>query len=438
MVLRLLIAFLLLTAPAKAALFKPAVHTLPNGMQIMVVENHRAPVVLHMLWYKVGSADEPANHAGVAHFLEHMMFKGTDEHPDQDYSADIAALGGEDNAFTSYDYTAFFARVHPRQLETVMRMEAERITTLELNDDDIRVERDVVQQERAQRDEDTAESRFAVAVNRAFHGTHPYARPIIGYPDTISAYAEDTIRPFYEAHYAPNNVIAIIVGDVRAADVFALADTVYGPLVPRPVPPRVRTGTVLAEPLRITRAEAEVQQPQLHLMWPAVSAHQNSQDSLALQVLTEVLTSPDGTLQQDLVFKNDIAVGVDVSYDSDRLNGSVVTLSASPRPGVSMTKLENALLASWHRALGTLDDAAVKRAKQRLLDSATLARDGIHTPAYAFGMALTTGQSVADVENWPQNIAAVTTAAVRRVAQPLTGTARLTAQLLPAAEGKKP
>lgn len=442
MVLRLIFTALCLipwlATPADAALFKPAVHTLPNGMQIVVIENHRAPVVLHMLWYKVGSADEPLAHAGVAHFLEHMMFKGTTEHPDQDFSADIAALGGEDNAFTSYDYTAFFAKVHPRQLENVMRMEAERITSLELNDDDIRVERGVVQQERAQRNESTAEDRFDVEVNSLFFGTHPYARPVIGFADTIDGYAEDNIRPFYKAHYAPNNAVAIIVGDVKADDVFMLAENVYGELQPSIIPPRIRSGDILAQPLRITRAEPEVQQPQLHLLWPAVSAHQNSRDSLALQVLTELLTSPDGNLQQDLIFKKSMAVGVDVGYDSDRLNGTSLTLSVSPRTGVSMDKLETALLASWQRALKNIDDAAVTRAKQRLLDTATLARDSINTPAYVFGMALTTGQSIADVENWPQNIAAVTTAEVKRVAQSFTETPRLTAQLLPAPVGGQP
>lgn len=422
----------LLATPAAASLFKPDVHTLPNGMRIIVVENHRAPVVQHMLWYKVGSADEKPEDAGVAHFLEHMMFKGTRQNPDQDYSAAIAALGGEDNAFTSFDYTAFFARVHPKQLETVMRMEAERIVDLELDDDDIRIEQGVVQQERAQRNEATASARFGVLVNSLFHGTHPYARPIIGFPETIDAYTESSIEDFYEAHYAPNNAIAVIVGDVKAADVFALADQIYGPLRAHDIPPRVRTGEGLAAPQRVTRSEADVRQPQLHLMWPAPSSIQNKRDSLALQVLVETLSTADGKLQQELVYKTNLAVGVGVSYDSDRLNGSALSLSISPQDGVGMPRLEAALLASWRAALVNIDEAAVRRAKQRLLDTATLARDSIATPAYVFGMALTTGQTVADVEQWPQDIANVSIEDIRRVARKFLETPRLTAQLLPA------
>lgn len=437
--IRLFILALLVLAPAAAptaaqaaGLFKPAVHDLENGMRIIVVENHRAPVALHMLWYKVGSADEEPQDGGIAHFLEHMMFKGTRQNPDQDYSAAIAALGGEDNAFTSTDYTAFFARVHPRQLEAVMRMEAERITDLELDDEDIRIEQGVVQQERAQRMEATASDRFRAAVSEAFYGTHPYARPVIGTRDTIAAYTARSVENFYEEHYAPNNVIAIVVGDVKAADVFKLADEIYGPLRAADIAPRVRAGDILAQPLRITRSESGVQQPQLLLMWPAVSAAQNPRDALALQVLVETLSTPDGVLQQKLVFQNNIAVSLGVSYDSDRLNGSALALSASPHADVSMGKLEGDLLKAWHKALDNISDTAINRAKQRLLDTAALARDNIHTPAYVFGMALTTGQTIAEVEHWPRHIAAVNTRDVRRLAAQFKETPRLTAQLLPA------
>lgn len=433
MVLRtlLFLALTLFVTPASAALFSPAIETLPNGLTVMVIENHRAPVVLHMIWYKVGSADEPAEHAGVAHFLEHMMFKGTRQHPDQDYSAEIAALGGEDNAFTSYDYTAFFARVHPRELENVMKMEAERITSLELDAEDIAVERGVVQQERAQRNESSAEARFGVEVNAMFYGSHPYARPVIGTRDTIDGYESRNIKPFYDEHYAPNNAVLIIVGDVNAPDVFKLAADVYGGLREADVPDRVRTGDILQTPERITRTAPEVQQPQLHLMWPAPSAHQNKKDSLAIQILVEALTSPDSKLQQDMMFRGKLAVGVDADYDSDRYNGSALSLSASPRAGVAVDTLERKLLATWRAALKNISESAVTRAKQRLLDTATLARDSIQTPAYVFGMALTTGQTVADVENWTKDIAAVSTADVRRVAHQFTAAPRLTAALLP-------
>ena len=198
-------------------------------------------------------------------------------------------------------------------------------------------------------------------------------------------------------------------------------------------PPRLRTtDAAVAQPTRITRSEKGVQQPQLHFMWPVASAAQAPKDSLALQVLVETLDTPDGVLQQSLVFQKNIAVGVGLDYDSDRLNGSALSLSASPHPDVTMAVLERELRNAWHKALNDISDAAINRAKQRLLDTAALARDNIHTPAYVFGMALTTGQTIAEVEQWPQRIAAINAADVRRVAKQFRDVPRLTAQLLPA------
>lgn len=423
--------------PAQAALFKPVTATFANGLQVVVVENRRAPVVLHMMWYRVGSADEVAAEAGIAHFLEHMMFKGTKENPAQDYSAEIAALGGVDNAFTSFDYTAYFARIHPERLSDVMRMEAARMTGLRLDYDDIEVERGVVQQERAERNESSAAARFMLDMNALFYGAHPYARPIIGTRATIDDYNKRAVDAFYLTHYAPNNAILLIVGDVAAADAIAEARTIYEELPSAMLAPRVRTGALPTSPMRLTRSAAEVKQAQLHWWWPAPSARQDPAASLALQVLVEVLNSPDSPLQQDLVYQKPLAAGVQLDYDADRLDSSSVTLSAVPRAGTSNAVLEQALQRSWQRALAAIDEAAVARAQQRLLDTATLARDSLHVPAYVFGMALTTGQSIADVENWPKNIAAVNTAAVRRAAASLRGTPLLAAQLLPAAENVK-
>ncbi|MGE3769693.1 MAG: M16 family metallopeptidase [Bdellovibrionales bacterium] len=427
---RALVLLIFLSGTASAAVFNPHTTTLDNGLQVIVVENPRAPVVLHMLWYKTGSADEPAHPAGLAHFLEHMMFKGTTVEPEQDFSAAVSALGGSDNAFTGYDYTAFFQKIHPDFLPDVMHMEAERMRGLELSAEDIRIERDVVMQERAQTSTATPQDRWREKVSAAFYAQHPYSRPIIGWGNAIADFDQTNVRAYYDAQYAPNNAILIASGDIKAEAFFNLARDIYGSLPPRHIGPRQRSGNIATAPGRLTQVDKDVRQPQLVWMWPAVSARTAAHnDANALQVLAEIMNAPDGLLQKELVLEQKAAVGVSISYDESRYDATSFTVSTSPTTGHSLDNLERALKAVWPQALATITEADLARAKRRLRDSAELARDNIFIPAYAFGLALTTGSTIEDVENWPDRIATVSLADIRRVAADFEGTPLLAARL---------
>jgi len=431
--IRILGLLLIATAPASAAVFNPVSKTLPNGLQVIVAENHRAPVVLHMLWYKTGAADEPASHAGLAHFMEHMMFKGTHTHPEQDFSAEIAALGGEDNAFTSYDYTAFFQRIDPSQLETVMGMEAERMSDLELDAHDMQVEKSVVTQERAQRTS-TPQDRFQETISAAFYGTHPYARPVIGWDQTIADYSTKALQDYYNTHYRPNNAVLVISGAVTPDNAFAMAEKAYGDIAPADTPVRARTGSISTTPARLTQTDKDVKQPQLAWMWPAPSMRTAAgNDAYALQVLTEILNAADGVLMKTLVHDTNIAVGVSASYNDASYDTTDFSVAASPAPNQTLDRLENALRKTWPKALQSINETSLKRAKQRLIDGAALARDSIQSPSYVFGTALATGSNIEAIENWPDSIAAVSLADVQRVAGNFTGTPLLAARL----EGEK-
>lgn len=426
-----LLASLLLATPATAAVFNPVTRTLPNGLEVVVVENHRAPVVLQMLWYHTGAADEPEDGAGLAHYIEHMMFKGTIAHPDMDFSAAVASLGGEDNAFTSYDYTAFYQKVPPAQLDQVMQMEAERMTGLKVDPQKAATERSVIQQERGQRNESTPEAKFSLKLQEALYQGHPYGRAVIGTKDSIDKLSAEQIATYYHARYAPNNATLIIVGDVAAADAIALAEKNYGGAPRRQLPARARPAIERKAPQQLTVREAQVRQPVLALAWlaPNYSAP-GALNPYAFDLLENILNSPNGALAQQLIYQRGIAVDAEVSYDGNKLNEGDFTLTLSPRPDVLIDTAE----AKLQKTLQTIQQKGISAAeladaKRRLIESATLARDTLTSAAYAFGTARTTGESIDDVESWPDRVEAVkleeVNAALATLRQPADVTARL-------------
>ncbi len=432
---RLAISFLLwplLATPAAAAIFNPATKILPNGLEVIVVENHRAPVALQMIWYHTGSADEDPLHPGLAHYLEHMMFKGTKDHPDQDFSAEVAGLGGEDNAFTSYDYTAFYQRVPPAALPTVMAMEAERMTGLMMAEQKFDTEKSVIQQERGERNESTPEAKFSVKLQSVLYKGHPYERPVIGTEASIAGLTRDELYDYYQAHYAPNNATLVIVGDVKAEDAFAEAEAAYGAIPSKTLPNRVRSTLTAQKPQQLTVADKNVQQPLLALAWHAPNyKHADKVNPYALDILADLMNLPDSSLQQDLVYQHEIAVSVNADYDGDKFDDGDFTVTLSPRPGMPLDKATGALkqsLAALQKAGITADQLA--RAKKRLIESAELARDPLSAAAYAFGVARATGETVDDVENWPDKIDAVTLADMQAALKFLAPAPAVTAKLV--------
>ncbi|ACJ00938.1 M16 family metallopeptidase [Rhodospirillum centenum] len=420
-----LLALVALSPPAVAKVFEPETFTLSNGMQVVVVTNRRAPVVSHMLWYKVGAADEPPGRSGIAHYLEHLMFKGTDDIPSGEFSKIIARNGGRDNAFTSYDYTAYFQNIARDRLDLVMKMEADRMADLSFTEEVAKPELAVVMEERRQRTENDPASRLWEQQQSMLFVHHPYGVPIIGWMHEIARLGRDDAFAFYRTWYAPNNAVLVVSGDITAAELKPLAEKYYGAVAARPVPPRQRTEEPPTEgERRITLHDAQVRQPSWSRVWKAPSYTTGAKEhAYALQVLETVLSGgATSRLYRTLVVEQKVAAGVSMSYSPTSLDLGTLGVSATPMPGTDVAALETAVeavLASVLKDGVTAEEVAT--AKTRMVREATFARDSLQGPAYAFGMALTTGQTVADVEAWPDRIAAVTAEQVNAAARAVLG-----------------
>jgi zinc protease len=414
--------------PAHAAVFYPTDFTLANGLQVVVVPNHLAPVVSQMVWYKVGAADEVAGKNGLAHYLEHLMFRGTSDIPPDEFSKIIAAQGGQDNAFTAYDYTAFFGEVAADRLPMIMQMEADRMHNLRITPETAEPELHVVLDERQQRTDNDPEGRFIEKLDHQFMSNYPYGRPVIGWKSEIEKLSVTDAQKFYKAHYAPNNAVVVISGDVKVEDVMRLAAATYGRVPKQAVAPRhVFTPAPPPTTHDFTKIDTGIEQPQIIWRFAAPSyATQTDNKAYAYEVLAEALDGGEsGILYQKLVTEQGIASAVETGYDPDARGETSFTLAASPHPGKSAKKLKAVLRETLQALAGTgLDADTVDRAKQRLQRSAIFAREGLMMPGYAFGMALTTGHKVADVEAWPDRINAVGVDQVNAALRELAGSPR--------------
>ncbi len=441
LIVALLVLPLLGPGDGRAEVFIPQSFTLANGMRVVVIPNHRAPVVTHMVWYKVGSADDPHGRSGIAHFFEHLMFKATKTLKSGEFSRIVARNGGRDNAFTSNDYTGYFQSVAVDRLPIVMSMEADRMRNLVLDPAEIEPERQVVLEERRSRTDNSPRARLYEQMNAALYLNHPYRNPIIGWEHEIRAIGLADLKAFYDRWYAPNNAVLVVAGDITAEKLRPLAEKYYGRLEPGPATPRQRT----QEPppgaaRRITLSDKRVRQPGWRRAYLAPS-HGFGDKTLIypLEVLAEIFGSgPTSRLYRSLVIDQKLAVSARARYDADGLGPSSFSVGASPLPGISMEKLEAGIEAQIARLMdqGVSEDETA-RARQRLIDGAVFARDSLRAGARVLGAALSAGQSIADVENWPDRIAAVSAAQVSAAARAVFRTrASVTGYLLPSA--KKP
>ncbi|MGM0561837.1 MAG: M16 family metallopeptidase [Pseudomonadota bacterium] len=415
---------LALAPVVQAQVFEPESFTLDNGLQVVVVPNDRAPILTHMVWYRVGSADEPVGQSGIAHFLEHLMFKGTDKVEPGEFSRLVAREGGQDNAYTSYDFTAYFQTIASDRLDMVMELEADRMTGLLLEESEVNPERDVVLEERRSRVDNEPSSQLSEMVSAALYLHHPYGRPIIGWEDEIRQLDADIALDFYETWYAPNNAILIVAGDTTVEEVRRLAETHYGDIPERAVPERQR----VEEPRqwasrRVELADTQVGQPSVSISYLAPSYNTALGDSsdatpYALQVLDELMGGRTGRLYQELVVNQEIAAGASAGYRANSLDLSEFSISVTPRKGDDLAKAEAALRAE---ITGLLEDGVseqeVEQARQRLMDSVAYAQDSVSGPAHFIGRALTTGQDLEDIEAWPDRIGEVTPEEVEAAAE---------------------
>ena len=410
-------------APAAAAADTSVAHfTLANGLQVVVVPDHRAPVVTHMIWYKVGAADEVPGKSGLAHFLEHLMFKGTARNPGNRFSQAVAAIGGQENAFTTSDYTGFFQRVPRERLKEMMAFEADRITGLVLTDDVVRPELNVVLEEQNMRIANNPNSRLAEQMDAALYLNHPYGRPTIGWRPEIETLDRDDALAFYRRFYSPNNAIVVVAGDVTAEEVKADAEATYGQIAARAdVAPRRRPQEPPQEaPRTVTLADPQVEQPSINRYYLAPSRMTAKPgESEALEVLAHVLGSGSNSrLYRALVLDKGVAVNAGAYYSSTALDYGKFGVFGTPKPGKSLRDLEAAIDA----VLGDIVEQGVTAdeldlAKNKMIADAVYAQDNQATLARWYGAALSTGETVDMVREWPEAIRAVTADRVREAAR---------------------
>ena len=395
--------------------------TLDNGLEVVVIPDRRAPVVTHMLWYKVGSADEEPGKSGIAHFFEHLMFKGTEKYGPGVFSARIADVGGRENAFTSYDYTAYYQQVAPDLLPEMMAMEADRMTNLILTEEVIAPERDVIIEERNMRVENDPRSLLSEEVSATLYQNHPYRFPVIGWMHEIEKLNREDAIDFHRRHYAPNNAVLVVAGDVEAAAVRKLAEETYGKVARGPeLPPRVRP----TEPEQNTRRtvtlnDARVGVPNFSKRWlvPSYTTAEKG-TAEALDILAEVLGGGvRSRLYQELVVKQGIASSAMAYYQGTALDDTMFMVLGSPRGDATIEDVEKAIDAEVAKvAAEGVTEEEVEKAKKRFVRSMIFARDEQDGMARIYGSTLTTGGTVEDIANWPDRIRAVTADDVKAAA----------------------
>lgn len=432
--------------PAQAGVFNAQTFTLKNGMQVVLVPNHRVPIVNHMVWYKVGSADEPMGKSGIAHFFEHLMFKATDKLEAGEFSRIIARNGGRENAFTSYDYTAYYQTVAKDRLPLMMEMEANRMTHLTLTPEVIEPERQVILEERRQRTDNDPAAQLREQLNATLFMNHPYRIPIIGWAHEIETLSLADLQTFYRAWYAPNNAILVVGGDITMAELKPLAEKYYGTIPRGPDIERVRPQEPPAHSDRLLiREDERVRQPSWQRLYLAPSykrafAGSDAMTPYALQVLEEIMSNgANGRLYQSLVVDQKVALGAGLYYSPMDFDLSQLGLWATPAPGVSMDAIETAYMAEIQTLLekGVSFDE-VEKTKKKLQTEAIYARDRITTGTRVLGQALAIGMTVDQVENWPHEINKVTVEDVNRAAKLVfDGQRSVSAHLLPKSKEMK-
>jgi zinc protease len=397
--------------------------TLDNGLNVVVIEDHRAPVVVQMIWYRVGGADEPPGHSGIAHFLEHLMFKGTEKIAPNAFSGIVEAQGGDDNAFTSWDYTAYYQRIAADRLDLVMEMEADRMRNLRLTEDDVTTERQVILEERAQRTDTDPGALLTEQTRAAQFLNSPYGIPVIGWRHEMEALSREDALSYYQRFYAPNNATLVIAGDVTPDKVKGLAEKYYGPLKPSEgIVPRVRPQEPpqLAE-RRITLEDERVSEPYVFRSYLAPERDPGDQkDAAALTVLAELLGGNGQTsvLARALQFDRQVAVYTAAFYDGTSIDDATFGLVVMPAPGVSLATIEGDLDKVLEDFLKTGPDAAaLERIRTQVRAGEIYARDNVQGLANRYGQELSVGLTLADIDGWDEALGAVTAQDVMAVAR---------------------
>ena len=413
----------LLLAPwlLTAAHANPYETTLKNGLRVIVKEDRRAPTAVQMVWYRVGSIDEVDGTSGVAHVLEHMMFKGTPTVGPGEFNKRVAAAGGRDNAFTSRDYTAYFQQVPKEKLEEMMQLEADRMRHLNVDPTEYAQEIKVIMEERRMRTDDEPTSKLFEQMNAAAFQTHPYRRPIIGWMNDLERMTAADAKAWYDTWYVPNNAYMVVTGDVDHNAVFALAEKYYGPLEGRPLPARKIQSEPLQEgPRRITvKAPAELPVLIMGYKAPILRDVEKDTDTYALEMLASILDGHDAArFNKKLVREDKVAISAGIDYDSTARGPGMLYLHGSPSEGKTVADLEAALRAEITRVQNEgVSAAELKRAKAQLLASQVYKLDSMFGQAMEIGQTEAVGLSYKHIDRMLEKLQKVTAAEVQAVAK---------------------
>jgi len=414
-----------------------AYYTLDNGMEVVVIPDNRAPVVTHMVWYKVGAADEPPGHSGIAHFLEHLMFKGTQKLAPGEFSKTVARWGGQDNAFTSQDYTGYFQRIPNDRLADVMKMEADRMVNLRLDEESVRTERDVILEERRSRVDNKPSNILLEQAKAALYLNHPYGTPIIGWETEIRQLDRQDAVSFYKRFYAPNNAVLVVSGDVAPEQVLATARETYGKL---PREDSVKTGVRPSEPEpRVARdvvmKDPRAAKPTLYLYYLAPSYDEGGgREAEALELLMRIVgENPTGRLYQELVVRQKLATTAGGWYSGWSRDYGTLGVYAVAAADVGLDDLESATDSVLRdiAANGVTEDE-LERARRAEIAELVYNYDSQTSMARIYGQVLATGRSIEAIAQLPKRIAAVTSEDIAAAAKTyLQADRSVTARLVP-------
>ncbi|WP_323035221.1 pitrilysin family protein [Pararhodobacter sp.] len=436
--LRLLATACLAVATSLTTAFasEPQLFSLDNGMQVVVIEDHRAPVVVHMVWYRVGAADDPAGHSGIAHYLEHLMFKATDTLAEGEFSETVEANGGSDNAFTSWDYTAYYQRVAADRLDLMMQMEADRMVNLRLDQSDWLPERDVILRERGQTLESSPDRVFGEQLRAALFQNHPYGRPIIGWRHEIAALTGDIATDFYRTHYAPNNATLVVAGDVNADEVLDLARQYYGPIpAVADLPDRARPlePPQLAE-RRVIMRDGRVGQPYVNRLYLApVRRTGDQREAAAFEMLSALLggSAQTSVLERRLTYDEGVSLVTWAGYSGTGLDNGTFSLGIMPAQGVSLQEAEDALDRVLAEFIETgVDAEQLERVRMQVRAQSIYQEDNTESRANSIGSDLTVGLTLADSESWIDVLQSVTPEEIINAARSLDRRSSVTGWLM--------
>ena len=415
-----LLSLLLAAGLSTAALANPYETTLANGLRIIVNEDHRAPTAVQMVWYRIGSMDEVDGQSGVAHVLEHMMFKGTPSVSPGEFNKRVAAAGGRDNAFTSRDYTAYFQQIPKEKLPEMMALEADRMRHLNVDAKEFEQEIKVVMEERRMRTDDNPQSKLFEQMNAVAFQAHPYRRPIIGWMDDLEKMTAADAKAWYDTWYVPNNAYVVISGDVDHREVFRLAEQHYGPLAGRALPARRATEEAVQTGTRRISVKAPAELPDLLMGYkvPVLRDIEQDSDPYALAMLAAILDGHDAArFNKKLVREDKIAISAGIDYDNTARGPGTLYLHGSPAPGKTVAQLESALRAEIARVQKEgISEAELKRAKAQLIASQVYKKDSMFGQAMEIGQIESAGLPYRQLDRLLEKLQAVTAAEIQAVA----------------------